>query len=368
MTYDLRTASSKKPLYGHDSPQNAFVVEDYPSGFRARCRKRVWLEYKAKTGWRLVEQTSVPWYPGEEPAKDAELRWNKPKASTYAPIAACMYLDAQDYVQWDALSGYSKPETCAAFMKDFPQADFGGIKSLALAAINHAYKKLHGAIVMTINGEPKPWNEGELGEARKDLGAWLEIAKDAKLTLKADFLAEAKDLVDGKTPAKIINVDEFKAEQKQKEENEKAKAEEIAKNTKGALTIGEFVEMLNKKIDAKDRILKIKGDDSGSMRSGQVFVQLYNVPQSENKGPNADNNRFMWVIEGFDRKNPDVKAVKVKLEERLNGAPFADRAKYKLRGMSGTPEKVADTLARHIHKVVAEVEPKLSKYASYDCR
>lgn len=368
MTYDCRTASSKKPLYGHDSPQNAYVIDDYPHGFRDRCRKRVWLEFKAKSGWRLVEQTSVPWYPGSEPAKDAVLGWNKPKASTYAAVAACMYLDSQDHVQWDAMGGYSKPETCAAFMKDFPQADFSGIKALAVAAINYAYKKLHGAIVMTTNGEPKPWNDNELGEARKDLGAWLEIAKDAKLTLKPDFLAEAKDLVDGKTPAKLVNVEEFKADQKRKDDDAKALAEEKAKNTKGALTIGEFVELLNK-VDAKDRILKIKGDDSGSMRTGQVFVTLYNIPKTENKGTNDINNRWAWTIEGFDRKDPSMKAVKVKVEQRISdGAPRGESIKWKMRAKSGTPAQIADYLAKHIHKIVAEVEPRLSKYASYDNR
>lgn len=367
MTYDYRTASSKKPLYGHDSPQNAYVIDDYPSGFKARCKKRVWLEFKAKAGWRLVEQTSEKWYPGEEPAKDAALRWNKPSASTYANVAACMYLDAQDHVQWDALTGYASAQKSADFMSEFPQADFSGIKALAFASVNYAYKKLHGSIVMTMAGEPQPWNEHQLEDARKDLGAWLEVAKDAKLTFKADFLAEAKDLVEGKTPAKMINVDEFKAEQKQRDDEAKAKAEEKAKNTKGALTSAEFVELLNKELDAKDRILKIEGDRSGSMRSGQVFVQLYNVPKSENKGTNADNNRWMWVIQGFDRKDPDMKAVKVKIEESINGAPFSERAKWKMRAKSGTPAQIADYLAKHIAKVVAEVEPRLST-SMYDRR
>src|SRR5262245_36847764 len=101
MTYDFRfRAASKKPLYGHTSPETAYGIDDYPSGFKARCRKRVWLEFKAKQGWRLVSQTSEKWYPGEEPDKGKELRWNKQDASTYLNVAACMYLDAQDYVQW----------------------------------------------------------------------------------------------------------------------------------------------------------------------------------------------------------------------------------------------------------------------------
>lgn len=47
MTYDFRKlAATRKPLYDYDSAQRSYLIEDYPSGFTARCQKRVWLEFK----------------------------------------------------------------------------------------------------------------------------------------------------------------------------------------------------------------------------------------------------------------------------------------------------------------------------------
>lgn len=369
MTYDFRFASAKKPLYGHTSPQTAYLIDDYPHGFRDRCKKRVWLEFKAKQGFRLVEQTSQSWYPGsgETAPPDALLRWAKPKASTYVGVAACMYLDAQDHVQWEALHHNATAAQCSSFMKDFPQADFTGIKAQAIYNIKYTHGRLRGAIVMTMNGKPLPESETALEDARVHLGVWLGVAEDVKLQLNPAFLQECKDLVDGKTPPTMIDPVAWKAERQREDDAAAAAKKEKAESTKGALTAAEFVELLEKKIDPKDRILKIEGDERGSMRSGQVFVHLYNVPKSENKGTNASNNRWVWVIEGFDRKDPNIKAVKVKLEQGASeGAPFEDRAKWKLRGKSGTPQQVAEYLAKFVHKVVSEVEPRLQKYASYD--
>lgn len=88
-----------KILKGHISPETAFVVDDYPYGFRLRCKIRYWLEYSAKRGFRFVSQTTNPKRPGEV--------WNKPKASTYAMFGGAMFLDDEDHVQWSGLSEYS---------------------------------------------------------------------------------------------------------------------------------------------------------------------------------------------------------------------------------------------------------------------
>ncbi len=88
-----------KLLFDHVSPETAYVVEDYPYGFRLRCKIRYWLEFKPKVGFRLVSQTSNP--------KRPSLVWNKPKASTYAKFGGAMYLDEANHVQWMALGEYS---------------------------------------------------------------------------------------------------------------------------------------------------------------------------------------------------------------------------------------------------------------------
>jgi hypothetical protein len=86
-------------LKGHISAATAYVVDDYPYGFRLRCKIRYWLEYKANQGVRLVSQTSNPKRPGEV--------WNKPKASTYCKFGGCMYLDEQEHIHWAGLTEYT---------------------------------------------------------------------------------------------------------------------------------------------------------------------------------------------------------------------------------------------------------------------
>ena len=94
-------------LTGHTSPETAYVVDDYPYGFRLRCKIRYWLEYSAKHGFRFVSQTTNP--------KRGNLVWNKPKASTYFKFGAAMFLDEDDHVQWSGLSEYSTGAEAAAW-------------------------------------------------------------------------------------------------------------------------------------------------------------------------------------------------------------------------------------------------------------
>ena len=86
-------------LSGHVSADTAYVVDDYPYGFRLRCKMRYWLEVVPKRGTRLMSQSSNP--------KIAGLVWNKPKASTYARFGGCMYLDDEGHVQWSGLTEYT---------------------------------------------------------------------------------------------------------------------------------------------------------------------------------------------------------------------------------------------------------------------
>lgn len=87
-------------LVGHTSPETAFVVADYPYGFRLRCQKRYWIETKAGFGQRLVTQTSNPKKPG--------LVWNKPKAGVYQPLLVLIqdehsgHLDTAGLTFWTA--------------------------------------------------------------------------------------------------------------------------------------------------------------------------------------------------------------------------------------------------------------------------
>lgn len=96
-------------LKGHMSQETAFVVEDYPYGFRLRCQIRYWLEYKKGKGFRFWSQTSNP--------KVAGLVWNKPKASTYVDNAAFMYLDQNGHVQWMGLGIFNTATEAKEFLE-----------------------------------------------------------------------------------------------------------------------------------------------------------------------------------------------------------------------------------------------------------
>jgi len=95
-------------LTGHDSPETAYVIEDYPYGRRLRCRKRVWVETAtkgAKKGQqRVASQTTNPKRAGEV--------WNKPKRGTYSDIVV-LYLDTSGHVQGAGASAYSGEELAA---------------------------------------------------------------------------------------------------------------------------------------------------------------------------------------------------------------------------------------------------------------
>jgi hypothetical protein len=103
-----------KLLSGHTSPETAYLVEDYPYGFRLRCKIRYWIEYKAKKGFRFVSQTTNPKRPGEV--------WNKPKASTYSLIGGAMFLDENEHVQFSGLNEYSDGAEAKAWAEKFGEA------------------------------------------------------------------------------------------------------------------------------------------------------------------------------------------------------------------------------------------------------
>lgn len=86
-------------IQGHDSPDTAYIVEDYPYGFTLRCKIRYWIEFDAKKGARFCSQTSNPKKAGEH--------WNKPKKSTYCYVAGAMFVEGStDHVKFEGLSEY----------------------------------------------------------------------------------------------------------------------------------------------------------------------------------------------------------------------------------------------------------------------
>lgn len=92
-------------LTGHTTPETAYVVEDYPYGFRLRTSIRYWIETKEGHGQRMISQTLNP----------KTGRWNAPNASTY-DVCLSLTLDPETgYVSRSGLNGYSKPEEIDAY-------------------------------------------------------------------------------------------------------------------------------------------------------------------------------------------------------------------------------------------------------------
>jgi hypothetical protein len=112
-----------KILTGHISPETAYTVADYPYGFRLRCQIRYWLEWAPERGVRFVSQTTNPKRPG--------VVWNKPKASTYCRFGGCMFLDADDHVQWSSLSEYTNGAEATAWQEQFGAGNHPQAQELA---------------------------------------------------------------------------------------------------------------------------------------------------------------------------------------------------------------------------------------------
>ena len=97
-------------LKGHNTQDTAYVVNDYPYGFRLRCKIRYWLEENEK-GARFCSQTTNPKKAGEV--------WNKPKKSTYCLIAGAMFLNEENHVKWSGLTEYSDAAESIAWVNKY---------------------------------------------------------------------------------------------------------------------------------------------------------------------------------------------------------------------------------------------------------
>jgi hypothetical protein len=144
-----------KLLHEHTSPDSAYLVEDYPYGFRLRCKIRYWLEYSAKHGWRFVSQTTNP---------KAGDRWNKPRASTYVKFGAAMYLDDAGHVQWSGLSEYSSAEEATRWLEVYgagvPASGQALARKFVAAKVAYSANRTDGdALSVGLAQARKAWEE-----------------------------------------------------------------------------------------------------------------------------------------------------------------------------------------------------------------
>lgn len=104
----------KNYIYEHTTPETAYVVQDYPWGFRLRTTIRYWIESKATKngGQRFASQTINP----------KTGKWCAPKYSTYSEILV-MYLDENNHVKIDGLH-YNSDECYINIFKDTHMSNF----------------------------------------------------------------------------------------------------------------------------------------------------------------------------------------------------------------------------------------------------
>lgn len=95
-------------LYVGDTLETAYIAEDYPCGFTARCSKAYWVETVKGKGQRVVTCTTNP----------KTGLWNAPKKRTYV-AAVVLYLDERGYVCSEGVTKYSCTERLKAFAAKF---------------------------------------------------------------------------------------------------------------------------------------------------------------------------------------------------------------------------------------------------------
>lgn len=147
-----------KVLSGHTSPETAYVVSDYPYGFRLRCAIRYWLEFVPKKGVRLWSQTTNPKRAGEP--------WNKPKASTFCRFGGAMFLDDAGHVKWSGVNEYHSAEEIGAWLAQFE----AGVPAACLPSL-------------------KAWHAGKVAyQAARDAGEEMAKAAVAGMEAMAAYL------------------------------------------------------------------------------------------------------------------------------------------------------------------------------------
>ncbi len=90
-------------LYNHTSEETAYVIKDYPWGFRMRTEQRAWIESN-KNGDRFIVQTKDP----------RTGNWCAPKKSTYGFVKV-LFLDEHNHLQYFSLDTFADEKTILEF-------------------------------------------------------------------------------------------------------------------------------------------------------------------------------------------------------------------------------------------------------------
>jgi len=95
-----------------------------------------------------------------------------------------------------------------------------------------------------------------------------------------------------------------------------------------------------------------------------VAIQFYNLPrprveQRRGGGAEAENNRMMFWVHGFNEES-STPAAKVKVEQSVNNIGQMGRWAPKMRSRSGSPDKIAAYVADYVNQVAEQFEPNFT--------
>jgi hypothetical protein len=121
------------------------------------------------------------------------------------------------------------------------------------------------------------------------------------------------------------------------------------------MSSNEFINAIEK-ANLKGRILRFNKTSLGM--SDTIFINFYNVPGGEGKaggGAEAENNRVMIAVSGFDKKDLDKQVARITVDLRISFFPKARG----FRGRTTRPEVGAEFIISFLEGVANEFEPKL---------
>ena len=120
-------------IKGCVSEETAYVVDDYPYGFRLRTKIRYWIE-TTKNGDRFVSQTLNP----------KTGFWNKPKKSTYDAVMVMRKDNSNGYINYFGLWKSAGLEELDKFMAKVGDYSFTSAQKSQINSIKAMGKALEG--------------------------------------------------------------------------------------------------------------------------------------------------------------------------------------------------------------------------------
>ena len=132
---DITPETILKQILDAESPETAYVVDDYPYGWRLRTKIRYWVESKPKYGQRLGSQTLNP----------KTGRWNTPHYGTYIDILVIGLNNEGHLISGGIGAGVSE-SVLDAFIKDYKLTP----QQLKTADVIRAWARVNSKVTWTV--------------------------------------------------------------------------------------------------------------------------------------------------------------------------------------------------------------------------